>query len=390
MSPTASPLRRTAAKITQPRLARPLTRQRLHKTLDGMLAEHPMVWVAAPAGSGKTSLISIYLKGPGRPTIWYQVDERDDDIASCFHYLTMACAQLDCSEAADLPRYSPALAQDLRAFSRSFFASFFAVLPERTVLVFDNYQEVAEDAALHRVMQVAVEELPTDCRLIVISRHFPPPGYIRLQANQRLAILEQAQLRFEEGEAIALLGLRGSHLSDTPEFKRWLAINRGWAAGLVLYSEWARLVQAEFWRLGSLGAESVFDYFAGEIQARVPEPSARFMAQSALLPVMKPELAAELTDNDAAGEILERLHRHNTFTTRIDVPAVAYEFHPLFRTYLLKQLERSHSPEAFTALSAERQVCLRATDKLRRRWTCSRRPGSGRRWRHCCVSMRRS
>jgi ATP/maltotriose-dependent transcriptional regulator MalT len=213
-------------------------------------------------------------------------------------------------------------------------------------LVFDNYQEAPEDASLHQVMQVAVDELPVDCQVIIISRHLPAPAYMRLQANQRLAILDRAQLGFSEDEAFALLHLRGHDVEKTPELKSWLGVNQGWAAGLVLYSEWARLGHAELGRLESLGSEAVFDYFAGEIQSRVAEQDARFLVQSALLPVMKPALAAELTGYAGAGEVLARLHRRNTFTIRFDGPTVAYEFHPLFREYLLKELARTHSAEA--------------------------------------------
>ncbi len=72
------------------------------------------------------------------PVLWYQVDERDEDIATLFHYLTLATAQLDSSEAADLPRYSPEYACGLTAFARSFFSGLFVAVPERAVLVFDN------------------------------------------------------------------------------------------------------------------------------------------------------------------------------------------------------------------------------------------------------------
>ena len=147
-----------------------------------------------------------------------------------------------------------------------------------------------------------------------------------------------------------MLKLRGHELTDSTALKSWLAINRGWAAGLVLYSEWARLGQSELGRIGPLGFQAVFDYFAGEIQARVAPQDARLLAESALLPVMKPTLAAELTGIADAGEILCGLHRRNTFTTRYDGPSVAYEFHPLFREYLLKELERTHDQESLIEL----------------------------------------
>ncbi|HEX2244208.1 MAG TPA: hypothetical protein VHK27_13365, partial [Gammaproteobacteria bacterium] len=92
--------------------------------------------------------------------------------------------------------------------------------------------------------------------------------------------------------------------------------------------------------------------------AKISEQDVRFLTESALLPVMKPALAAELTGFGAAGEVLARLHRRNTFTTRYDGAAVAYEFHPLFRKYLLDKLERSLDLEALTALQCHAAALL--------------------------------
>src|SRR3990172_8069499 len=76
------PMKRTQtsiAKITRPKITGVYERKRLFKLLDQRL-ERPVVWISAPAGSGKTTLVASYLDARKLPCLWYQVDEGDSDI----------------------------------------------------------------------------------------------------------------------------------------------------------------------------------------------------------------------------------------------------------------------------------------------------------------------
>lgn len=78
------------AKITPPRLTENVyLRKSLFKGLDNALKK-PVVWISAPPGAGKTTLISTYLEQRKLPCIWYQIDEGDGDIESFFHYMGIA------------------------------------------------------------------------------------------------------------------------------------------------------------------------------------------------------------------------------------------------------------------------------------------------------------
>src|ERR1700733_2471419 len=88
----ASPERQLAAgmpKITMPSLSSSHPRRRVFARLDEFESS-AMIWVSAPAGYGKTTAISGYLRDRRRPVVWYQCDEGDGDIASFFHYVTIA------------------------------------------------------------------------------------------------------------------------------------------------------------------------------------------------------------------------------------------------------------------------------------------------------------
>ena len=73
------------AKITPPRVHDVYLRERLFKELDAA-RKHPIIWISAPAGSGKTTLVASYLQQHKIDPLWYQVDAGDSDIASFFYY----------------------------------------------------------------------------------------------------------------------------------------------------------------------------------------------------------------------------------------------------------------------------------------------------------------
>jgi hypothetical protein len=79
------------AKLSRPRLHQAVARGRLFAVLDNARTL-PLVWLAAPPGAGKTTLVATYLQSSELPAIWYQVDPGDADPAAFFYYLGLGAA----------------------------------------------------------------------------------------------------------------------------------------------------------------------------------------------------------------------------------------------------------------------------------------------------------
>jgi two-component SAPR family response regulator len=95
----------------------------------------------------------------------------------------------------------------------------------------------------------------------------------------------------------------------------------------------------------------LFNYFAAEIMQRTDPQTQAFLTTSALLPVMDEASTVELTGNVGAKDLLQELVKRNYFIIRLVGSPVRYEFHPLFRGFLLAELERSNSAEALRVLA---------------------------------------
>jgi ATP/maltotriose-dependent transcriptional regulator MalT/DNA-binding SARP family transcriptional activator len=335
------PRRSQSQRITRPspaKLAPPAThqrhlRERLHQRLR-QLAATPLLWLAAPAGYGKTTLVASYLQASVRSHIWYQCDPGDADIASFFYYLSMAREKFTPKSRIPLPAFLPEHYTAIPTFTRNFFRSLFASFEGNITLVFDNFQEVPADATLMQMLPVLAEQVPADVQIIVISRGDPGPALSRWMAGEQLALLSAEDLKLSRTETEEVIAAAGVHLpADRVRTTDELyALSQGWAAGLTLL---LRLdpkggVRADG---GAPASQAVFDYFAAEVFSRLSDPLQEFLLETSCLEVVPADVAERLTGRSEAQSILQRLVHDNVFTSYLPT-ARAYQYHPLFRSFL--------------------------------------------------------
>jgi ATP/maltotriose-dependent transcriptional regulator MalT/DNA-binding SARP family transcriptional activator len=320
------------AKFTRPRLYRVRPRERLFRLLDER-REHPVLWVTGAPGAGKSALLASYIDARRLTALWYNVDAGDGDPATFFYFLGQAAAQFAGPKAPPLPLFTDEYRRDLAGFGRRWFREFFARLPAGAVVVFDNVHE-AEGRAEARA--AVLEEIPVGVNVILVSRLEPPSAFARMVANQTLARIGPEELRFTREEAAALLDGAG----EAALAERAWARADGWAAGLILMREQLQRGAA----LGDDGAaatpEAVFAYFAGEIFDRIPPQDQRLLVLMALPPRIPASVAVELTGEARAPKLLEAGYRRHLFIARRDGPEPVYEFHALFRDFLLERARR--------------------------------------------------
>ena len=327
-------MQRPLAKLTPPRLTRVIRRERLHQALEGA-ARAPVVWFGAAAGTGKTTAAASYLASRKGPVRWYRVDAGDLDLAAFFHYLSLAAANGRVRRM--LPIFGPEYGDQPVAFARRYFREFYARLPEATTLVFDDLH-MAAATLLPAIVAVAIEELPAGFQLFLLSREQVPAMFAGFRVTDRLAIVDDSLLRFDAGEAAALIrGRLGDGVDDATQ-ARVQSRARGWAAGLVLLSEQATHAAAKDAPDEDEPGQILFDYFAREVFERMDAADRRFMQLTALLPDFTAQAANAVACRADAQKVLDDLHRRQLFLTRMADRVPRYQYHDLFRAFLLDRL----------------------------------------------------
>jgi ATP/maltotriose-dependent transcriptional regulator MalT/DNA-binding SARP family transcriptional activator len=332
------------AKISRPRLHDVLARTRLFGVLD-KAARRPVVWLCAQPGAGKTTLVASYLEARKRPGIWYQVDAADADPASFIYHLRLASAL---PSADPLPLLTPEYLQDLPGFARRFFRDLFATLGPDAVLVLDNFQEVGEASAFHRIMAEGMAQVPEGINVVVISRAEPPADYAPLLAGDAVAVLEGEQLRLTLAETKAIARKRG--VSGDAAVDLLHERSNGWAAGLtLLLTRTRRQDEAQAGEDDAESLQHVFGYFAQRVFDGTAPEHRRALMQLAFLPLITVTLAEQLTGMAEVGRLLDHYYRRHLFTDRRRVATPAsyvFQFHALFRSFLQHQARASlHADE---------------------------------------------
>jgi len=343
------------SKIVPPRLHRAIMRKRLFKLLDG-LADHPIIWISSPAGSGKTTLIASYFQTHDISPIWYNVDESDTDIATFFYYMAEAARNLKKGKKKSLPLFTPEFRAGIKAFTCHYFETFFERMNRPGAVVFDNYQDVSEDSKFHDVIERGLSLVPEDIRIFIASRKEPPPVFVPLKAAGLVASLGWNEIRFTLEEVREMIEMREKRPLRDKTAEHLYEETQGWAAAMILMMEDERMPAVT-----SIGHSSVFDYFSVEVFPRFDQRVRDFLCTTALLPQTSPEIATELTGIEESGAILAYLNRNQYF---IACYGNEYRYHPLFKEFLLDQARKNYDADRLASIKVSAANLLTRSDRI--------------------------
>ncbi|MDR3553981.1 MAG: BTAD domain-containing putative transcriptional regulator [Syntrophobacteraceae bacterium] len=330
----------TPAKITRPRPSGIFPRDRLFRLLDDSL-QQPVLWITAPAGTGKTTLATSWLEARQMHSLWYQVDEGDCDPASFFYYLGLAAQKANPRKRKSPPLLTPEYFLGIPTFSRRFFEDVYSRLIPVTenngspfAIVFDNCQDVPRGTPFHEILNAGISQVPDGIKIVLISREEPSEALVRLRANNLMKIIGWDELKFTLDESKEMVRLRGPEAVSHEILERLQEKTDGWVAGIVLLLERARKGGIES-VLSKMGAtKEIFQYFAREIFDRAAPATRDFLLKTSLFQQMSAKMTEALTGNHEAQRILSELNDKGYFTQKLESQTASYRYHPLFQEFL--------------------------------------------------------
>jgi LuxR family maltose regulon positive regulatory protein len=328
-----------ASKLRPP-LTRPGTVRR--SSLIQRLARggsRPIVSVAAPAGYGKTTLLSQWAERNGQAVAWVSVDEEDNDAKVLLRYVAAA---LDAVEPLD-ERVFDALASPASSVPGSVvprLASAFSSMTSPVVLVLDDVH-LLHNRGCRDALSVLADHVPDGSRLALAGRAEPPLRIARLRAEGKVLEIGPDDLSLTCDQASSLLRDAGVALGED-EVAELHRRTEGWPAGLYLAALYLREGGPLASAAVSFGGDDrlVSEYMESEFLARISRRQRAFLTRTAVLERMCGPLCEAVLEMGGSAAILADLAGSNLMLVPLDRRGEWYRYHHLFRDMLLAELHR--------------------------------------------------
>ncbi|MBA3473304.1 MAG: hypothetical protein H0T57_08795 [Rubrobacter sp.] len=338
----STPILATKLYIPPPRpkvVLRPRLIERLNEGL-----HRKLTLISAPAGFGKTTLVSEWVAGCERPAAWLSLDEGDNDPTRFLAYLVAALRTI----AADIGEgvlgvlqspQPPPTESILTALLNEI-----TTIPDDFVLVLDDYH-VIDAKPVDNALAFLLEHLPPRMHLVIATREDPHLPLARLRVQGQLSELRAADLRFTPSEAAGFLNqVMGLNLS-AEDIAALETRTEGWIAGLQLaaISMQGHKDAASFIESFTGSHHFVLDYLVEEVLQQQPESVQTFLLRTSILAhLCGPLCDAVLLDPSASGqETLEYIEHANLFLVPLDNERRWYRYHHLFAELLRQRLHQS-------------------------------------------------
>ncbi|MDH5518159.1 MAG: hypothetical protein OEY36_10150 [Gammaproteobacteria bacterium] len=332
------PTQSFSSKTTQPRTHQVLLRDRLLTELNEAHSHSPLIWLSAPGGSGKTTLINSYLSKTNKKNIWYQIDEGDTDPATLFHYLKLSASKLSAKDAIALPALTAEYMPGISNFTRRFMDTLAAILNPHGCIVFDNLHLLAEDSIFYTLLPVMVDSMQPGQTIIIISRQQPPASLVSLKASQKLVHISEQSLRFDEKEWCDIAALLGNQIENDYLLELHSRSN-GWISGLILGLSDLNSSSNKNKTLSS----SSFSYFAEEILNKHSKENQQSLLTLSYLPYISQTSASSITNNPDIISLINQMSENNQFITLYEDDR--YILHPLFQEFLQQEMSKQFSED---------------------------------------------
>jgi LuxR family transcriptional regulator, maltose regulon positive regulatory protein len=316
---------------------------------------YPLTLVIAPAGFGKTTLVTAGIADCRMPVAWLSLDRDDNQAGRFLTYLIAAVQSADHrigAEAAQLMAGMQPAPPDAVLTS---LVNDLAVAAGELLLVLDDYQFISS-LAVHAGVTFLLEHCPNTFHLLIATRSDPPLPLARLRARGQMVELRTADLRFTPTEAVQFLdGVMGLHL-DAASVALLEERTEGWVAGLQMAALSMRdRTDVRGFIEGFSGTNRhILDYLLEEILAGQSPEMQRFLLYTSVLDRLSAPLCDVLLSvgesigpaEDRAPRpstpVLEYLERENLFVVALDDERTWYRYHHLFADLLRARLHQTY------------------------------------------------
>lgn len=308
--------------------------------------------ICAPAGFGKTTLLSEWVAMQAEAVVWLTLDTSENEPATFFDHLIVALQHKQGGSGEALRTLLQRdVVVDWQVVSLALLNTI-AHVPNKVILVLDNYHLIT-NPTLHTSVAFLIQSLLVNFHLVLVSRTDPPLPLARWRARDQMNEIRTDDLRFTLAETHAFfrdangLSLAADQVATLHHYAEgWIDALSMAAVSLHGLSPTAYThFIAEF----GLNNRQVVDYLLAEVFQQQSAARQHFLLTSSILEQLNGSLCSSVTGVSQAQELLEKLEEENLFVTALDPKRDWFRYHPMFAAFLVHRLAQTQ-PEAIPAL----------------------------------------
>ncbi|HEX2993645.1 MAG TPA: LuxR C-terminal-related transcriptional regulator [Anaerolineales bacterium] len=302
----------------------------------------PLTLIAAPAGFGKTTLLSDWIPQSEYCVTWLSLDEDDNDPTRFWTYIIAALQRLrlDVGVSALTLLQSPQPPPVTSILTM--LINDITDLPENFSIVLDDYHLI-KTQSIHEALAFLLDHLPSQMHVILTTRADPSLPIARLRARNQLIELRAEDLRFTSDESAAFLNEAMGLKLASDDIAVLASRTEGWVAGLQLaaLSLQGREDASDFIQAFSGSHRHVLTYFAEEVLKQCSEDMLNFLLQTSVLDRLCGPLCDTVTSGSNSQTLLQKLEQANLFIVPLDDDGRWYRYHHLFVDLLRAHLQQA-------------------------------------------------
>ncbi len=311
-----------------------IPRPRLNECLDRGLNGSVTI-VSAPAGYGKTTLVSAWVAIIDNPVVWLSLDEQDNEITRFLTYLVNSIQQINPKIGVDVLAALDSTQSPQAEILLTLMINGVAANASQFILILDDCHLISNNEVFE-ALEFLISHKPDEMHVMFIGRVDPQISLSRLRAGGQLTEIRSRDLRFSRMETTAFLNDYMDLDLSIEDITTLEERTEGWIAGLQLVglSLQQRDDRHEFIQSFSGGHRHLIDYLGEEVLSHQPEEIRSFLCRSSILDRLNPSLCDATLNIANSSQILYKIEGMNLFLIPLDDERRWFRYHHLFADFL--------------------------------------------------------
>ncbi len=324
-------------------------------------AQTKVILVVAPAGFGKTALLSTWIGEVGETGAWLSLRSHDSTLPRFLYHLAIALEPFASELPAKVAGFQSTVGESNDTSLANVVLDVIGHCTSPWTLVIDEYEAI-NTPEIDAFIAAMIDTMPDTCRLVLSTSAEPTLSIARLRVSGDLMVLKADDLRASTAECRAILTDAGVEVNEL-QVRAIAERTGGWMVGLHLIALTSRtrpvdqVIQSLAVFEGEL--ELICDFFLEEILEKTSPELHAFLLQVSVLDRFTADICHAVTGNPASAQLLKEARRNGLFLIELDDSRTWFKFHDLFSEFLRRELVLEVDPNSILELHEAASLALR-------------------------------